>query len=815
MNKKVATILVVLIPIFVAPLLVSGISGAQQDIYWEGQEVELTNNINPDTVYLIYTDEQEEFITQLGSDSSGVLEIDTGKYGTGDFQVVPEVGNKVADYTVASQSLNVGVNDSTAFEDDDIEFDINSKRLKFDVYLNATDVENNTIVNALDIPSSRLEVTDKNGVLIEDVDITTGNDDKIEMDSSNLPNDNINFVWNVTDTIDNSTVNVITVESELANVEFINGPYSSNIANPVQVNMSIEDTRETTVQIGTQSYKHNVSLRDDDEDGDISFTFDTFVAGNEGEKPVTTDDSGTEILSQDDDQGTPGELLDATSYTMEASVNGEVTAVDVIQLNEFNQEGIDVMSMSSEKRVNYTNIVNASESNEVSEGDYAIFDVKVSSIYSFVNNSTEPRQLEPGSDLSDNFGLSLVIKESEPSINDDAEELDLFNAKDLYTNKRENSLYVVVEGDELPKDFNNDEDEIDVVNEFEAEFTIDENSPIVEDVIDEDEDEFVIESNEELTVLEESVIPATRQIDDDEFVFDKEEKEIEVKTPIGDGREVTVVVEEIDSGVANLGTKEVSNGTVTFETEEVAELPVGEEFQLRVVTTDETYDMVVGINNLIEEFNLPEKADTFEEFEANVDLIDRFEGDFDIETEFQGPIGVERDIILEGIALTDNTSATVIGDSRFRDATVDTDDNGSAYISYEEEGDYELTAVAESRSELLRDTNEKTISIEENIPKPNVSLDAPTGTLFSSENLTFTSQETMVKNTDVTYDWSVNGESVGDGNELAYEFESAGSYDVGLTATNEESESDTVETSVTVYSGNQFTKSIFEYFTRP
>lgn len=813
MNKKVATIFLVLISIFVAPLLVSGVSGAQQDIYWEGQEVELNSNIDPDTVYLIYTDEQEEFVTQLGSDSSGTLEIDTGEYGTGDFQVIPEVGSKVRDYTVASQSLDVEVNDSTAFEEDDIEFDINSKRLKFDVYLNATDVDNDTIVNALDIPSSRLEVTDKNGVLIEDVDITKGNDDKIEMSTSGLPNDNINFVWNVTDTIDNSTVSVITVESELANVEFTNGPYSSNIANPVQVNISVEDTRETTVQIGTQAYKHNVSLRDDDEDGEVSFIFDSFVAGNEGEKPVSTNDSGTEILSQDDDQGTPGELLDATSYTMEASVNGEVTAVDVIQLNEFNQGGVDVMSMSSEKRVNYTNVVNASDNNEVSEGDYAIFEVKVSSIYSFVNNSTEPRQLEPGSDLDDKFGLSLVIKESEPSINDDAEELELFNAEDLYTNKRENSLYLVVEADELPKDFNNDEDEIDVVNEFEAEFTIDESSPIVEDVLDDDEDEIVVESNEELTVLEESVIPATRQIDDDDFVFDKEEKEIEVKTPIGDGREVTVVVEEIDSGVANLGTKEVSNGTITFETEEIAELPVGEEFQLRVVTTNETYDMVVGVNNLIEEFNIPRKADTFEQFEVSVDLVDKFEGDFDIETEFQGPISVERELILEGIVLTDNTSATVIGDSRFRDGTVDTDENGSAYISYEEEGEYELTAVAESTSELLRDTDERTISIEENIPEPNVSLDAPSGTLFTSENLTFTSQETSVENTDVTYDWSVNGDSVGDGNELSYEFESSGSYDVGLTATNEESESDVAETSVTVYSGNQFTKSIFQYFT--
>jgi hypothetical protein len=633
------------------------------------------------------------------------------------------------------------------------------------------------------------------------------------MSTSNLPNDNINFVWNVTDTIDNSTVSVITVESELANVEFTNGPYSSNIANPFQVNISVEDTRETTVQIGTQAYKHNVSLRDDDEDGEVSFIFDSFIAGNEGEKPVSTNDSGTEILSQDDDQGTPGELLDATSYTMEASVNGEVTAVDVIQLNEFNQGGINVMSMSSEKSVNYTNVVNASDNNEVSEGDYAIFEVKVSSIYSFVNNSTEPRQLEPGSDLDDKFGLSLVIKESEPSINDDAEELELFNAEDLYTNKRENSLYLVVEADELPKDFNNDEDEIDVVNEFEAEFTIDKSSPIVEDVLDDDEDDLVVESNEELTVLEESVIPATRQIDDDDFVFDKEEKEIEVKTPIGDGREVTVVVEEIDSGVANLGTKEVSNGTITFETEEIADLPVGEEFQLRVVTTDETYDMVVGVNNLIEEFNIPRKADTFEQFEVSVDLVDEFEGDFDIETEFQGPISVERELILEGIVLTDNTSATVIGDSRFRDGTVDTDENGSAYISYEEEGEYELTAVAESTSELFRDTDERTISIEENIPEPNVSLDAPSGTFFTSENLTFTSQETSVENTDVTYDWSVNGDSVGDGNELSYEFESPGSYDVGLTATNEESESDVAETSVTVYSGNQFTKSIFQYFT--
>lgn len=807
MYWKIIATLLVLVSISVALPLV-GFSESKQDIYWEGQEIELESDINPDTVYLIYTDEQEEFITQLGSDSGGTLEIDTGEYGTGDFQVVPEVGSKVQDYTVASQSLDVKVNDSTAFEDDDIEFDINSKRLRFDAYLNATNVDNDTIVDALNIPNSRLKVTDKNGVLIRNIDINTGNDGKIQMESSDLPDNNIEFVWNVTDTIDNSTVNVATVESELANAEFTDGPYISNIADPVQVNMSLEDTREVTVQIGTQSYKHNVSLRDDDEDGEISFIFDSFVAGDGGEKPVSTDDSGTEILSQDDDQETPSELLDADSYTMEASISGKVTSVDSLQLNEFNQQGIDFMSMSSDKNINYTNIVNASKSNKVSEEDYAIVNIKVSSIYSFINNSTQPRQLEPGSDLDDKFGLSLSIKQS--NTNDD-EGFELFNAEDLYTNERDNSFYVVFEADELPKDFINDRDEIDVVNKFEAEFIIDEEFPISEDILN--DDEFVVESNEDLTVLEESFVPTTRQTDDGRFVFDREERAIELNTSVSSGTEVTVVLEDIESGATDLGTERVSNGTVRFEAEEISRLPIGAEFQLRVVKTNETYDMVVGINNLIEEFNIPEKADTFEVFEANVDLIDRFSGDFDIETKFQGPIGIEREIIVEGIVIADNASATVVGDSTFRDGNVDTNDNGSAYISYEEEGEYVLTAVAESRSELLGDTYERTISIEKNVPEPNISLDTPTRTVFASENVTFVSQETAVEKTDVTYDWSINGESIGNGSELQYEFESAGSYNIELTATNEELESDTVKTTVTVYSGNRFTKSIFQYFT--
>lgn len=801
------------VAVLVVSIGLGSVLAAPQDIYWEGQTVELDDDIDADSVYLLYTDNQNEFITQLGSNSNGILKINTSKYGTGKFQVVPETGDNEIEYTVSSQSLNVTVNNSRAFDSEDIEFDINSKRLEFDVYLNSSKVDNETIVDALEIDNSRLDITD-NGVLIEDIDVTEGNDDEVEMDTEELPRDNIEFVWNVTDTIDKSTANVITVQSELANAEFINGPYNSNVGNSVDINLTLQNTRDVKVQIGTKSYSHNVTLRDRDKDGEVSLTFDTYIAGQEGKRPVTTNDGGTTIVSQEDNQGTPNNLLAATSYTLEASVNGRTTSIDVMNLESFSQDGIDVKSMSSRKVLNYSNVVDASGGNEIAESDYAIFETKVSSIYSFVNNTTQPRQLEPDSTFSDKYDVSLTIEESEPRISGDAEEFELFKSEELFVNKRDNELYIVIDADNLPKkDYNDDEDEIDVVNEFEAEFEIDEDSPLVGDDV-------TVETDDELVVLENTAIPTAREVNGfldsravDGYIFDRDEGTIEVKTPIAEGREIRAIIEGREINTASLGKEEVTNGTVEFNASRLSDRPVGTEFDLRVLTTSETHEMTVGINNVIEQFNLAKSANTYERVEANVELKDEYKNTSDLETTWGGNISLETEIIASGVVITDNTSGTIIGSSSFRTGRISTDSNNSAYLKYRKQGTYDVRTRVSSPEELLFDTREKSITLEQNISRPNVTIEAERESiLFPSDEVEFTAIESNINNTDVTYQWKVNGKNISESKEYVRVFESGGTYNVSVTATNIEGESETENTMIQVNGGNQFTRSIFQYF---
>lgn len=773
------------------------LGNSTQDIYWTGQTIEVSQNVDADEVYGIYNGSGEELIQEVVSNDSGTVKIDTEEYGEGEYELYEQQsGDLILSYQILDQDFGVDSNRTEAI-DETVEYTLDSKRGKFDVEVSSGSIDDDQLEQGLQVDDSRLEQTDE-GYTIDNAT----QEEEILLDTTPIDEGDYEIKWNVTDTVDETNVTLFTQELPPRDVEFTSDEYVTTLNDKVEISVELEFTDEVEIQIGRNVYTHNVTLKDDDNDGEVSFTFDTSIAG-EGKKPVEALED-TEIVEQSDDTELDVDSLAPISYTMEATVGqeDEKSRFSVLSVTEPGVQDIvthvypgdgaprDLEDLKSD----------VTESDTVSTRDYVAYRVDVTSIYQYLDRPIEGTDIEEGGTLDQQFGAKMTIEETNPELNQPIENFDLSDATSVFADEDEQELWIVVRGEDLPNTEADSETEIETLNAYNATFEIDSDE---NDIFDED-----ISVSTNVSIENTAVVPQNEKIDQlgtEPYILDFEDPEITVETSLAEERELSVIADETAEDFLVFDTRQIEDGEATFDINS-DELEPDTEFELEIPAVQQGYDFVVGSNDVIEGYNIPEEVVPGNEFQVNATIKEEFsDQDIEVDVDLQDAENLEDD--------TYRYSSNLAPGNQF-DATITMSTDDQRYYQQVEE----TIGLVQGEDTDNTDDNEQDEQDEQNYniakPDPQVSLQTQ-GSILEGDSATFEATLSEVQSVFIEYKWQIDGESRSDTDESTFEtqFDSPGTFDVGVNTTTVEGRSTISSIEVKVYESNEHTRSMYNYLT--
>jgi PGF-CTERM protein len=367
----------------------------------------------------------------------------------------------------------------------------------------------------------------------------------------------------VTDTEASSNASVNVSEAGEGDVAFENDVPQDQIGDVTNVTVQMENTDDATITIGSedQNYWVVAQVTDDDDDGEVTVAFNSYLAGSDAaDSDVLTDATGEDdvtVLSQGgqfytDNQGAAPyqSLLDATEYEMNVSVGHNAIGSDAWQdaddvgslsYQERSTDNLSIMTTPSDFSDWEEDVIvaglgsNVTQTDEIATGDYAVVQLEASGLEGYLESAGE-------TDFLTGNATTLVVEEADPGANADAETIQLdSNDVEVVADANNNTYYVA-----MPSDAGNFEE-----TEYTAEFTVydemqggpNEGDDNVLNFDEDDEDETVASN---FDVVEPEVNLDMNE-DDMVLVEAAENQTVSGTANIAPGTELTIEIESDDS----------------------------------------------------------------------------------------------------------------------------------------------------------------------------------------------------------------------------------------------------------------------------
>ncbi|GGJ13062.1 hypothetical protein GCM10008995_23600 [Halobellus salinus] len=193
----------------------------------------------------------------------------------------------------------------------------------------------------------RLEFLDENGDPVDEVDdrivsLSGQGEHEFSYDLESLAAETGEYLIRATDTTSGVSVESDTVvvrEAGDTEATFPGGTITEARGDVATIPIELANTREATLTIGGENlgFESNVTVRDDDQDGEVTVYFNTYAASTASEGDLGSNNDvfsvgdDDEVVSSDVSIGVSN-LLDAESYDMSVSAEGRETDVDLLVL---------------------------------------------------------------------------------------------------------------------------------------------------------------------------------------------------------------------------------------------------------------------------------------------------------------------------------------------------------------------------------------------------------------------------------------------------------------------------------------------------
>ncbi|REA02394.1 PGF-CTERM sorting domain-containing protein [Haloferax sp. Atlit-6N] len=362
-----------------------------------GSNLQLRSVENYDT-----DNEQSSFVSEVTARSIGgtnYVQVDTDNL-EGDYIVTD--GTNDVKFEVAVQTLNTTWDSNTVSQDDSetLVFDSGRGDYLAEISADGLDVDDLESIFGDDVVASNPDD--------DSVYVSAGTDTEIDADfSEDIDAGSYEFNIEVTDTTasDSATIEVTEKDTE---VSFGQSVYTQNVGDVSEFSVNMDDTDEAYVFVGGEdvNYLEAVHLVDDDEDGMVNFTFNTYATATASAGPT----DAFEVLG-DDEMGDDGVVRFSSNPADTANnYNPDIDA----QLDTPVEEGnYDLRTSSS---LDYEELPDDDEDNVVDEQDVATLELterNTSSVQTWVAPRGSAGEYDDIDELLDDVSQSNTIAEGD------------------------------------------------------------------------------------------------------------------------------------------------------------------------------------------------------------------------------------------------------------------------------------------------------------------------------------------------------------------------------------------------------------------
>jgi len=213
---------------------------------------------------------------------------------------------EAAAFEVTPQDLEVEFDDTEVTdEDDDVTVNVDSRRASYDINVSAdgdldTDELKDIFANSdntgsFDSVSASETYEDDDTITLSGV-----SDGDYSTNFSGVDTGEYTFDFEVTDTEASSSASVNVSEAGEGDVAFENDVPQDQIGDVTNVTVQMENTDDATVTIGSedQNYWVVAQVTDDDDDGEVTVAFNSYLAGSDAaDSDVLTDATGEDDVT--------------------------------------------------------------------------------------------------------------------------------------------------------------------------------------------------------------------------------------------------------------------------------------------------------------------------------------------------------------------------------------------------------------------------------------------------------------------------------------------------------------------------------------
>ena len=534
------------------------------------------------------SEEETSFLSEVDSEN-GFIEVDTENY-EGDLIIMDGTGfDNGTTFEVAVQDLTANWSEDSVTQNDEEDLELESGRSDYIVEVSADSLDVDDLEEIFQGADEFIASNEEDDSVYLDGDT----DSEITANfSDDIDAGDYEFDVEVTDTTASDSASIEVTEED-TDITFGQSVYTEEVGDVVEMSVEMEDTDEAYVFVGGEevNYLEAVHLVDDDDDGMVNFTYNTFLAGfGEGASEDAFEVEGDDELGDDEvtritNDDIPNELdsrLETGEYDLRVSnsldYNDDDDEVEdeqdvaTLDLSERNTSGIATWTAPRGDAGGYDDLeemlTEVNQSSTLAIGDRLVVQVNASGVSGIVDDGDI--------DSIQSNGINLSIEEADAGANVEGAEITLTDDNaEIYEDQSvaDDQFFVVV--DTRDTDFFEDDES------YEAIFTVGdedaENSPI--DYVDDEEEESVS------TEFSAEDPDAELDLNDDDFyeVAVSENAQVSFDTNLAGGSEVSVRLRSSgDSAFLLSDTVETTADggvNVTFDT---SDREVGQEFEVTV-----------------------------------------------------------------------------------------------------------------------------------------------------------------------------------------------------------------------------------------
>uniref|UniRef100_UPI00260DE2EE DUF7827 domain-containing protein n=1 Tax=Haloplanus sp. TaxID=1961696 RepID=UPI00260DE2EE len=325
----------------------------------------------------------------------------------------------------------------------------------------------------------RLEFLDEDGEAVDEVDdrivsLSGQGEYGFSYDLESLEVETGEYTIRATDTtsgVSAESDTIVVREAGDVKATFPGSTTSETRGDVAAIPIELDNTREATLTIGGEDlgFESNVTVRDDDQDGDVTVYFNTYAASTASEGDLGTGNDvfsvgdDDEIISSDLSIGVSN-LLDATSYDMSVAAEGRETDVDLLVLEPRETTAIRTWTAPQNRYGDLDAAEDVREgdgewltrTDEVATGDTVVYEIRASGLEGALDARGEDTITSEFYDFANGSGSNpaagLAVAQQDPGPNQDPLLLQLNGSNSqVIADSANDSYYIVTRtGDDGP-----------------------------------------------------------------------------------------------------------------------------------------------------------------------------------------------------------------------------------------------------------------------------------------------------------------------------------------------------------------------------